>query len=147
MQIQEIKNTAYALGIVSFLGIVDAAYLTYSHFRHTVVPCSIGGCETVLTSEYATIGPVPVAAIGAIYYAIILILTVFLFKNQNKKILGIILVITGAGFLATLYFIYLQLFVIESICLYCMGSAVATTMLFVISLTTLSQLRKKTERV
>ena len=134
---------------VSFLGFLDASYLTVKHFVGTPLPCSVlRGCEEVTTSQYSVIGGIPVAMLGAIYYLaiFILILTVLrrnMFSSSNvgniavtneDKLLNLTARLTIIGLLASLWFIYLQLFVIKAICLYCMFSAFTSITLFVFGL-------------
>lgn len=142
---------------VSFLGFIDASYLTVKHFVGTPVPCSVlKGCEEVMTSQYSTIAGVPVAMLGAIYYLVIFVL-IFLFlsgkvfgsdkvdgihKNGNKNILNFSARLTVIGLIASLWFIYLQLFVINAICLYCMFSAFTSITLFALGIFVLKFNRK-----
>jgi len=45
---------------LSFVGFLDASYLTAKHYLNFEIPCSIlNGCEQVLTSQYATLFGVP----------------------------------------------------------------------------------------
>lgn len=71
--------------ILALLGFVDATYLTILYYQNVIPPCSIAhGCETVLTSKYATIFfGIPTALLGAIYYLTIFIST--LLFTQTKK--------------------------------------------------------------
>ncbi len=132
--------------IVSAIGFADATYLTTKHFLGTPVACSIlKGCEQVTTSPYSTIGGVPVALLGSLYYLTILILSVVYLDSRKNNILNIIAKITPLGFLASLYFVYLQIFVIKAICLYCMGSAITSTILFILGVNYLAKHQKKTE--
>lgn len=130
------RKTIWLLIVLSFLGFLDAAYLTANHYLGVPVPCSIEGCETVLTSDYATtIFNLPIALFGAVYYFIIFLLALNYLNSYRRHLLVKIVLLTGAGVLASLYFVYLQLYVIEAICLYCLGSATITTLLFITSLT------------
>ena len=54
--------------VVSLIGFVDSAYLTAQHYSGEEVVCNVGArqlgnCNTVLTSEYATIFGVPTAGL------------------------------------------------------------------------------------
>jgi len=118
-----------AISFVSAVGIVDAGYLTYEHFANSIPPCTIGGCESVLTSQYAEFYGVPISLLGLIFYVVVLILSFI----ATAKALKLLLVITSAAFAASLGLIYLQLFVIEAICIYCMVSAGLSTTLFILS--------------
>src|SRR3990167_9515610 len=107
-----------AFFITALIGFIDAAYLTFEHFLGRVPPCSIlHGCEKVTTSPYAEVFGIPLALFGAVYYFLLLVLVIAFFDLKNDKILKIATVITPVGFLASLYFIYIQLFVIKAICL------------------------------
>jgi uncharacterized membrane protein len=56
------------------------------------------------------------------------------FLSREKIILlKLIYIFSGVGFVASLYLVYLQLFVIEAICVYCMFSALMTTLIFILS--------------
>ena len=126
------RGIVIAFFSAALIGFIDAAYLTFEHFLGRVPPCSIlHGCEKVTTSPYAEVFGIPLALFGAVYYFLLLVLVIAFFDLKNDKILKIATVITPVGFLASLYFIYIQLFVIKAICLYCMISAAASTALFI----------------
>lgn len=126
--------------VVALLGFADASYLTIEHYQGVIPPCSVvEGCEQVLTSEFAVVAGIPVALVGAIYYLLISIGIFAYLESKNEKLLKLALLIPVIGFLATLYFLYLQVFVIGAYCLYCLGSALVTTILFIISLTVFSR--------
>ncbi len=124
------------IGVLSFLGFADSAYLTADHYFKLPLPCSITqGCETVLTSPYAMIGFLPVAALGVAYYLAILFITVHHYTSEasEKKLAWAVFFISGAGVLASLYFLYLQAFVIHAFCQYCLGSAATSLLTFIVS--------------
>ena len=54
---------------LSLIGIVLAGYLTYAHVNTNALVCGLGDCQSVQASEFATIGPVPVALLGLGMYA------------------------------------------------------------------------------
>jgi uncharacterized membrane protein len=119
---------------VSFLGFLDATYLTAQHYLGTIPPCVITtGCETVLTSEHSVIFGIPTALLGSFYYLLLFLLAVFSL-DMKRGIIRFAAFLTPIGFLASLYFVYLQLFVIKEICSYCVVSAAASTILFVLGL-------------
>src|SRR5688500_9886146 len=68
-QTDGIAKLPAAAALVALVGLADSVYLTVHHFTAEPVPCSIiSGCETVLTSPYAEIAGVPLAALGAAAY-------------------------------------------------------------------------------
>ncbi|MBL4694621.1 vitamin K epoxide reductase family protein [Candidatus Gracilibacteria bacterium] len=125
------KWLLWGLIIVSFIGFLDATYLTILHYTGADALCAIGGCNEVLTSEYSIIFGIPMALLGAIYYLSVFLLSVFYYESRNAKVLKILSLYTIAGLLASAYFVYLQLFVIGKICQYCMLSATTSTILFI----------------
>lgn len=117
--------------IVSFLGFLDASYLAAKYYSGEPITCSLlEGCEQVTTSQYAAIFGVPVALLGAVYYLFIFLAAIYYFDSKNERVFYKVAPIIAAAFLATLYFVYLQLFVINAICIYCMFSALTSTILF-----------------
>lgn len=124
-----------AFFIAALIGFADASFLAIEHYRGVVPPCTIiSGCEKVTTSDYSEVFGIPLALFGAIYYFTLLILIIAYFDLKKEAILKIAALITPVGFLASLYFVYLQLIVIQAICLYCMISAAASAMLFVLGI-------------
>lgn len=128
---------------VSLLGFIDAAYLTARHLLGAPPPCGrFGGCETVTTSGYAAIAGVPVALLGALYYLAIFLSVVAYVDSGRPGILRMTARFTAVGFIASAWFVYLQLFVIRAICLYCIFSALASTLLFLLGAAILRGERK-----
>ncbi len=121
--------------ILGAIGFIDATYLTTQHFLGAPIACSIlKGCEQVTTSRFSTIGPIPISLLGSLYYLTVLVLSVVYLDSKKINALNLLAKITPLGFLASLYLVYLQIFVIKAICLYCMGSATTSTLLFIFSL-------------
>ncbi len=86
----------------------------------------------MLTSEHSVIFGIPTALFGSIYYLALFLLTVLYFDAKRELIIRLAAYATPIGFLASLYFIYLQLFVLKEICSYCMVSALTSTILFIL---------------
>lgn len=127
-----------------FIGFIDSSYLSVLHYKNIIPPCSLlGECEKVLTSKYAEIGGVSVALFGAFYYLVLIVLSVLYLDTKQIKY---IFVATGAitiGFIFTLWFVYLQAFVIKAFCEYCLLSAGVTTTLFIAVLTLFATNKKE----
>lgn len=122
------------LVIVALLGFADATYLTVEHFQGVIPPCSVvSGCETVLTSSYSVVAGIPVSLGGSIYYFLILIGLLVYIDTKKTYILKWTLWATMLGLLSSLWFLYVQAFILHAYCLYCLGSAVTSTLLFVIA--------------
>jgi len=116
--------------LVALVGLVDASYLTAEHLSGNSVRCMIvSGCDEVLQSSYSTVaGGVPVAAVGALaYFAAFSLATLAAYGYEGARRLLVPLV--AVMFLATVWFVYLQAFVIRAYCVYCLLSAAVTTTL------------------
>ncbi len=125
------KWVLVTLVLISFLGLFDASYLTVSHYQGFTVPCTLtNGCETVLTSRYAVVFGVPLALLGVGYYAVLLGLLIFFILSNNTPIIRGIATISWLGFAISLVLIGIQVFVLHAICLYCMASALFSTIIF-----------------
>jgi uncharacterized membrane protein len=119
-----------ATALVALVGLIDASYLTVEHMTGQSVRCMIvTGCDEVLQSRYATVaGHFPVAALGALaYFAAFSLATLAAFGYDGAR--RLIAPLVAVMFLATLWFFYLQAFVIHAFCAYCLLSAAVTTTL------------------
>jgi uncharacterized membrane protein len=135
---------ALILLIFSFFGFLDATYLTIKHFNGSSLICNItSGCNTVLSSSYSEVFGIPVALGGAFYYLIIFILVIAFLDTKKDKILNLVSKLTIAGLFASIYFVYLQVIVLKSICQYCMLSAITSSLLFITGMVYLYKNRKK----
>lgn len=131
----EISPNTYAVVaiIASLVGLLDAAYLTVKHYAEESVPCSlITGCEQVLTSSHAEMFGIPLAVYGAAAYFIAFSLAVLVFFG-NRKMWFLFGLLAAVMFTYTLYLLYVQGFIIEAFCQFCLLSAISSTTLFAIA--------------
>lgn len=118
------------VSVFALLGFADAFYLSLMHFQDSDVGCSvITGCDAVLSSEYAYLFGIPLAYLGVLYYLSVLFGAALYYQTDSRLILKLIGIIVGGGFLFTLWLIYLQAFVINAFCQFCLISAVLTTLM------------------
>lgn len=118
--------------VASAIGFVDSFYLTVEHFLNAVPPCSVGGCETVLTSSYSKIAGIPVALLGTLFFVAMILLEVLFLVNHDHKILRLFAYGSVLGIIAAAWFVFCQLFLLHAICAYCLMVESASLMLFVI---------------
>ena len=136
-QSQIIPNI-FLLGItlIGFIGFLDSVYLTAKRFIGGPIPCFVfTGCDTVAQSPYALLFGVPLSVIGIFYYLSVILLVVFYFETKQQIAMKMFSLLSVVGFLASIYFIYLQAFVIKAFCFYCILSAVTSTTLFILGAT------------
>ncbi|MBY0359529.1 MAG: hypothetical protein K2W82_16110 [Candidatus Obscuribacterales bacterium] len=115
--------------LAAYVGFVDATYLTVSQYLNGTPPCSFAlGCETVLTSVYAQVLGIPVSLIGAVYYVALVLLVLAHLDRGSRRVLAFAGALSVSGLFASLWFIYLQAFVLTSYCAYCLVSAASTAL-------------------
>ncbi|MEK7151791.1 MAG: vitamin K epoxide reductase family protein [Patescibacteria group bacterium] len=132
---KNLKLISILFVVIGFVGFVDAAYLAVQHYTTGILPCYVfTGCDKVISSSYAVILGIPVSLIGAIYYLAIAISALLYIDVGYKKALNVLKNLPIAGFLATLWFLFLQIFIIRAICFYCMISAVTSSLLFILAI-------------
>ncbi len=128
--------------ILSFLGFLDATYLTIVHYKNVLPPCSIAhGCEIVLTSKYAMLGPLPVALIGVLFYLTMIVLLGLTIQNYSssearsshfiRTINPLLLVLSGVSIVVSILLVGLQAFVLHAFCQYCLTSEGINVLLFI----------------
>lgn len=111
-----------AIAATTIGGIAVATYLTIAHYAGADPVCvgGTGGCHTVQSSDYAELAGIPVSVIGlGGYVALALSL---LIPGELGRAAGMALALAGAGF--SLYLTYLEIWVIEAICQWCVASAI-----------------------
>lgn len=123
------RRLLYLALVLSLVGFADALYLSVEHLRGVIPTCTlVNGCERVLTSAYSAVFGVPVAYFGALYYLAVFALGALVIETgRGVKNLRLVILL---GFLATLWFISVQAFILKAWCLYCLASAIITTLLF-----------------
>ncbi len=120
--------------IVALVGLADSVYLTVHHFTAEPVPCSIiEGCEQVLTSQWAEIGGIPLAAFGAAAYFVAFSLALLTFFGDTRmwKLYGVQATIMA---LVSGWLLYVQGMLIGAFCQFCLLSAASSLFLFILFL-------------
>ena len=131
------KWLPWVILVAAVLGFGDSVYLTIEHYQGTTPPCSIlEGCEVVTTSRFAKILNIPVALLGSLYYLTIIVLVVNFLDSKKDTILVALAYFTWIGLLASLWFVFVQLAILDAICIYCMGSVTSSLLLFILGMIT-----------
>ena len=138
---------------LSLVGIFVALYLLL--YKLGIVgnlSCSVGSCETVNSSKWATFLGLPVAGWGVAWYVAMFVLALVSTGSRFAESLVVSTVLLGVattGLLFSLYLTYLELFVIDAICQWCVVSAVIVTIIFIVCaadyLETMKNSQKTTE--
>ena len=106
---------------VALAGLGIAAYLTAVHYAGGTPVCAIAhGCAVVQQSDYAELAGVPVAVLGLIGY--VAVLACLARDDEAARTGAAFLALAGAGFSAWLT--YVEVAVLDAICIWCVGSAI-----------------------
>jgi uncharacterized membrane protein len=130
---------------LALAGIFISLYLTL--FKLGVIgelTCSIGSCETVNTSKWSTFLHLPVAAWGLLFYAEVFLISLVgtMPRFENEPLVSILLVAdAGIGVLFSAWLTYLELAVIQAICIWCVTSAGIVLTILVVSIADLRDVR------
>jgi uncharacterized membrane protein len=115
--------------IFAIIGLSVSLYLTVSKYMGFAVPCTVThGCETVLSSKYASVFGLPVSLWGMGFFSALILLS--LLSNHYVRFRRWLTVWLGIGTLGALYFFALQFFVIKNICQYCVTTDSLIILLF-----------------
>ncbi len=116
------RNLRIAAAVLALVGIGVAIYIVIADSGGGAPKCLAGGtgCETVADSHYSHIAGINVAVFGIFGYALLLIAA--LVPGDAGRFGGFLTALVGFGF--SLYLTYLELFVIDAICQWCVASAV-----------------------
>jgi len=123
---------------LALAGIFVALYLLlYKLGMIGALNCSVGSCETVNTSKWATFLGFPVAAWGVAFYLGMFALALVSVQPRYADSRGmsiVLLLVSLDGLLFSAWLTYLELFVIEAVCQWCVVSAVIVSAIFILCL-------------
>jgi uncharacterized membrane protein len=115
-----------AIAGLALLGLAISVYLTYVHYAGIEPVCSgISDCERVQTSDYAELVGIPVAVLGIAGYLAILV------SLRTRVEVTALLSYLALAFSA--YLTWAELFKIDAICQWCVGSALITLVIAVLA--------------
>ena len=137
------------IGAIAIAGAILTAYLTITKLMGGEVTCSVdgagGSCSDVLNSPYAEVFGLPLSLFGCLGY---LSMATFAlspllidadknrgFRKQLENITWLLL-LAGSTAMAVFsgYLMYVLAFKIQSVCYYCIGSALFAASMFILSI-------------
>jgi uncharacterized membrane protein len=118
--------------VVALIGLALSLYLTIEHFTSpNILACPATAtinCVKVTTSSYSVIAGVPVAVLGLLYYlAMTALVSPPAWRIRRLDLVRIIG--AGLGVLMVLYLVWVELFAVFAICLWCTAVHVCTLVL------------------
>ena len=137
------KFLIFILLFLALAGAVDAGYLLVQTVSGKAVVCpsvpvgrfNLNQCNIVLATSYAKLLGLPTAFYGLVAYLLFAILALYGLVGKRSDAVKLLMYLSGLGVLISAYFIYLQFFVINALCFYCLTSATVITLIFILSVT------------
>jgi uncharacterized membrane protein/protein-disulfide isomerase len=131
------------LFVAALVGLAFAGASTWVHYRILSDPfyssfCDVNAtfnCTEAYTSRFGSIGGVPVALIGIVYFAFIVALIAICRRSPTaaQNVAGYVFALATLGLAGVLYLAYASFFVLKAVCLLCVGSYAAIIALFLLS--------------
>ncbi len=129
------KNSTIIVQIAALIGLLDSMYLAYVKIARAPIYCTpgLGDCEVVNASRWSELFGIPLGVYGMVGFGLILLITTYgrrihwVAAYTDLILFGI----STAGFLFSLYLTGIEIFVLKTVCQWCLLSAVAMTVIFV----------------
>lgn len=123
------------LAVLDVVGLGIALYLSVVELNGGVPICGpLKGCEEVARSEYSRIAGIPVAVFGVGLSLVLLTLAIAWWRTDLYALLLAHYGLSLAGVIFEAYFLYLQVFVIGAVCIWCTTYGVSLIARFAIAL-------------
>ena len=127
------------LAVLDVIGLLIASYLSIVELQGGVPVCGpagspLAGCETVALSSYSRINGIPVAVFGVGLSLILLTLAITWWRTNLYVLLLAHYGLSLAGVLFEVYFLYIQVFVLGAVCVWCTSYGLSLILRFVIAL-------------
>jgi len=137
---EQVSPPMHRMGVALFAlaGLLISGYLLLYKFQVLkTLACGTGSCETVQASPWAMFMGVPVPAWGVAGYLLILVLALAGLQPRFARSRGlatVLLLSATVAFGFSMYLTAMEAFRIHAWCRWCVGSAIAATLLFLFSL-------------
>ncbi len=113
-------HPGWILVVLDIIGLAIASYLSVVELGGGVPYCGpLHGCETVAASQYAWIGPLPVAVYGVGLSLVLLVLAIAWVRTDRPALLDVHYGLSLVGVIFEIYFLTLQVLVIHAVCIWC----------------------------
>lgn len=126
--------------VLSLVGLGITIYLTCEHYTgNRSLVCSDTGtvnCAKVTTSPQSVVFGVPVAVWGLLFFvAMVVLCAPQLWRSGNPLVHRARLLAVAVGILSVFYLVYVELFEVDAVCLWCTGVHVVTFLLLLVVVT------------
>ena len=142
------EQIVYVRYFILVLGILITTYLIYvNNLSDSTLSCgNVGDCNKVQNSSYGFLLGVPVTFLGLLYFCFLAALYSNYFIRKKfatfsfMELIGFSVSLSALIF--SMYLTYIELFVINEICIWCISIAILSTIIFIINLYALIFVKK-----
>jgi uncharacterized membrane protein len=128
-------HPAFVLASLDVFGLAIASYLTIVKLAGGVPVCGpIQGCVEVAQSPYSEVAGIPVAAFGVALSVVLLAAALGWWRTADRRLLALHYGLSLVGVTFEGYFTYLQVFVIDAVCIWCALYGASLVMRFLLAL-------------
>ncbi|MDO8624428.1 MAG: vitamin K epoxide reductase family protein [bacterium] len=120
--------------LLAFFGLSDSAYLAQSEMGGDPLICdftTLTGCNIVTQSPYSHLFGLPLADFGIAFFGLLFILAAVEVMFVHVNVRRTIQALSAVGLIASAYFMFVQLSVIDALCVYCTASGVISFLIFI----------------
>ena len=122
------------LAALDTIGLIVAGYLSVVELSGGVPTCGIvEGCEQVARSQYNNFLGVPVAVFGVLLSIALLVLALAWWRTDIYGLLLAHYALSLVGVIFDGYFLFLQVFVIKAVCIWCLAYEISLFVRFAIA--------------
>jgi uncharacterized membrane protein len=115
-----LRRPAGTIVVTGLIGVAIAIYLTATRLAGVAPICGpSGGCETVENSPYSAVAGIPVAFLGLLFSATAVSAALWWDRTGDRRSLYGLYALGLTGSLVEAFLVYLEVFVIHAICLWC----------------------------
>jgi uncharacterized membrane protein/protein-disulfide isomerase len=129
--------------VSALVGLGFASASTWVHYQILRDPlyssvCDVNAtfsCSEAYTSRFGSVGDVPVALIGVLYFALILLLMALCQRSPSARqnLPGYVFALSTLGLAGVMYLAYASFVILKAVCLLCVGTYAAIVTLFLLS--------------
>lgn len=134
------------LALLALIGLLISAYMSAYKFGFLgTILCGTGGCETVQNSPWAVFMGIPVPVLGLVGYGGLMVLALLGMQPrfvEDRRISMLLVLGATIGLMFSAYLTYLEAAVIHAWCRWCIISAVLATLIFLLALPEIGNLRQ-----
>jgi len=127
-------HPALILAALDTVGLIVASYLSIVELSGGVPTCGIiEGCEEVARSQYNNFAGIPVALFGVLLSVTLLALALAWWRTNIYGLLLAHYALSLVGVIFDGYFLFLQVFVIKAVCIWCITYEMSLLLRFLIA--------------